>query len=86
MVQLNNFNLTPKSFEKFLLDTILDKIFFCIIHSDSIREYITAIGKLVNEFYLAQIRTDKPDLSNINIIHLTSKLIDKILEVLHPAW
>ncbi|MFX1293377.1 MAG: hypothetical protein ACFFD2_00765 [Promethearchaeota archaeon] len=83
MIQPNNSNLTPELFQKFLLNTILDEDFGYIFSKDSLREYVTAIERLIDESIIVQIQTDDLKLSDINIICLTPELIKKLLKILY---
>ena len=86
MVQITKLNFTPTHFREFLLDRLLDEILCCVLHHDSAREYLTAIGKILNEFYLIQIWSDDFAFEDMHIVQLSPALVDELLVALHPKW
>ena len=86
MLQITKLNFTPTHFQAFLLDRMLDEIVCCVLHQDDSREYLTAIGKILNELYLIQIWSDDFAFEDVHIVQLSPALVDELLTALHPKW
>ena len=86
MLQITKLNFTPTHFQEFLLERMLDEIICCVPHQDASREYLTAIGKILNEIYLIQIWSDDYAFEDVHIVQLAPALVDELLDALHPKW
>jgi len=75
---------TPQKFEAFLLETIFTEILCCNLSPDAMhpsRLLMTAVGKLQDLWYLAQISSQDHRFEDVRIIYLPPDLLDR-LEVL----
>ena len=86
MISITSQNFKLEYFRKFLLTTILDEVFYCNAHRTAQREYMTAFGRLMNEFYIVQIRSDDITYEDVQIIQLPLSLVDELLRAIHPKW
>lgn len=69
---------TPRVFEVFLLDTIFTEVLCCDLHMDCLepkRKFLTAIGKLEDHWYLAQVASDDRTFEDVTLIQLQQNII-----------
>ncbi len=64
----------PDRFKKFLLERILTEIIACERHTRNEHTYLTVLGRLMEEYYLLQIRSDDEIFEDLQIIHLSPEL------------
>ncbi|MHA1130408.1 MAG: hypothetical protein ACTSQI_15120 [Candidatus Helarchaeota archaeon] len=84
MVEVSQKNFTIEQFREYLLTHLLDEVLSCEMYQDDEQEYMIAIGSLMYDYYLIQIRSDARFFEDLDISHLPIKLIDKLLKIIHP--
>ena len=83
--QLQRGDFTVRKFSNFLLETIFTEVLSCEAHPDKLfasRQLLTAVGKLQEEWYLAQTSSDDGSFEEIRIIQLSSELLTKLRALL----
>jgi len=71
---------TARTFEAFLLDSILTEVCYCDLHVDPwhpTRKILTALGKLQDLWYIVQLASDARSFEDVKIIQLPQPLIHK---------
>jgi len=84
LVEVSQKNFTIEQFREYLLTHLLDEVLSCEMYQDDEQEYMIAIGSLMYDYYLIQIRSDARFFEDLDISHLPIKLIDKLLKIIHP--
>ena len=83
--RLQRSNFTIRMFTDFLLGTIFTEVLSCEAHPDKLfasRQLLTVVGKLQEEWYLAQASSDDGSFEGVRIIQLSSKLLTKLRALL----
>ncbi len=79
-------NFTPVHFRSFLLNTIFDDVLSCEMHRSNGRIYLTAVGKLMEDFFLVQIKSDDPAFDALQITHVPPRIVDLLETAFCPLW
>ena len=75
-------NFTREIFRNFLVKTIFNDVLFCEFYHNlkdpSSQIYLMALGKLMEEYYIVSISSDKLEFEDLQIVCLSPSLVEVI--------
>lgn len=73
--KIEEHNFTKRYFVEFLTQTIFSTVLACESHEDSGRQYLTAVGELMDRHYLAQIHSADRSFVDVRLIQIPARIM-----------